>query len=125
MSQPVKRRRSHEGTPASVCEGPSVDYQAALLALSDEYIAVAYGMQTLDTAQQIREYHELIATGIACLESALKNYRHPDARKEARIRLRLAALLIEETENDMEVSSCKSPRLASSLTVCALRRKRR
>lgn len=103
MSQPAKRRRSNEGTPVS-CEGPSVDYQAALLALSDEYISVAYGMQDLNTDEQIEEYHELIATGIGCLESALKNYRHPDARKEARIRLRLAALFIEETENDMEVS---------------------
>lgn len=105
MSQPTKRRRSNEGTPLPVCEGPSVDYQAALLALSDEYISAAYSLQGLETDEQLEEYHKLIATGIACLESALKNYRHPDARREARIRLRLAMLLVEETENHEEVSA--------------------
>ena len=104
MSQPVKRRRSNEGNPTPACEGPSVDYQAALLALSDEYISAAYGLQTLDTDDQLQEYHKLIATGIGCLESVLKNYRHPDARREARIRLRLALLLVQETENDEEVN---------------------
>lgn len=108
MSQPTKRRRSNEGIPVPVCDGPSVDYQAVLLALSDEYITAAYSLQSRETDEQLEEYHELVATGIACLESVLKNYRHPDARREARIRLRLATLLIEETENDMEVNLRRS-----------------
>lgn len=104
MSQPPKRRRSNDGSPRPVCDGPSVDYRAVLLALSDEYIHAAYTLESLDTDEQLEEYHKLIATGIGCLESVLKNYRHPDARMEARIRLRLASLLVEETENDEEVS---------------------
>lgn len=104
MSQPAKRRRSNDGASVPVCEGPSVDYQGALLALSDEYIAAAYSLKSLETDEQLKEYHILIAAGIGCLESVLQNYRHHDARREARIRLRLATLLVEETENDEEVS---------------------
>ena len=66
-------------------------------------------MECLDTEEQLERYHQLIATGIACLESVLKNYRQTDARKEARIRLRLATLLVEETENDEEVSIAATP----------------
>lgn len=105
MPQPTKRRRSNDSQPIAVCQEPSVDYQAALLALSDEYIDAAYSLQDLETDEELKQYYTLIATGIACLESVLKNYRHQDARKEARIRLRLASLLVEETENDTEVSS--------------------
>lgn len=111
MGQPTKRRRSNEGQPVAVCQEPSVDYQAALLALSDEYIDAAYSLQDLDTDEELKQYHTLIATGIACLESVLNNYRHQDARKEARIRLRLASLLVEETENDTEVRSSLLRRL--------------
>lgn len=107
MSQPTKRRRSNDGSPLPVCEGPNVDYQAALLALSDEYITAAYSMPSVETEDELHSYHRLVAMGIACLESVLTNYRHSDARKEARIRLRLATLLFEETENDTDVSKAR------------------
>lgn len=103
MARTQKRRRSNEGKPIPVCDSPNVDYQAALLALADEYINAAYSLKTLDTDKQIEEYHELVAMAMGCLDSALKNFRHASARKEARIRLRLASLMIEETENSEEV----------------------
>ncbi|SMY21478.1 unnamed protein product [Zymoseptoria tritici ST99CH_1A5] len=92
---------------------PSVDYQAALLTLSDEYITAAYSMSgSLNTAEVdediLDHYHALLATGMGCLESVLNNYRIPDARKEARIRLRLASLLFEETDNDTEAEEVLS-----------------
>lgn len=121
MSQPTKRRRSNEGQPVPVCQGPDVDYQAALLGLSDEYIVAAYSMQDLETDEHLEEYHDLITAGMGCLESVLKNYRHTDARKEARIRLRLATLLVEETENDEEASHPRTfslPLRADRLTLC-------
>lgn len=43
-----------------------------------------------------------MAAGIGCLKSVLKNFRQSDPRKEARIRLRLASLLHEETEDAEE-----------------------
>lgn len=84
-----------------------------MLALSDEYISAAYSMSAaLSTAEvdeeQLDHYHSLLATGMGCLETVLKNYRIPDARKEARIRLRFASLLFEETDNNLEAEECLS-----------------
>ncbi|KAI7327247.1 hypothetical protein KC315_g7241 [Hortaea werneckii] len=86
---------------------PATDYHAILLALSDEYVSAAYSMSgalanTNEVTEQLEQYHNMMSLGMSCLESALKNYRQPDARREARIRLRLASLLYEETENSME-----------------------
>lgn len=86
---------------------PATDYHAILLALSDEYVSAAYSMSgslanTNEVTEQLEEYHKMMSLGMSCLESALNNYRQPDARREARIRLRLASLLYEETENSME-----------------------
>lgn len=83
---------------------PSTDYQPLLLALADDYVSAAHSMsETLAspdaTEEDVRKYHRLISTCMGCLQSVLQNYRQPEPRKEARIRLRLATLLHEETEN--------------------------
>lgn len=92
---------------------PHIDNQAVLLCLSDEYINAAYSIgASLSTAEvdeaHLDHYHSLLATGMGCLDTVLKNYRIHDARKEARIRLRLASLLVEETDNDLEAEECLS-----------------
>ena len=75
-----------------------------LLALSDEYINAAYSMSSyIESDEQRNEYHRLMSTGMACLEILLSNYRQSDARREARIRLRLANLMVDETDNDEDV----------------------
>lgn len=52
----------------------------------------------------VNEYHKLIATGLGCLEVAMQsNKLWP--RLEARLRLRYAAILIEETTNTMEAET--------------------
>ena len=96
---------------------PGLDYQAALLSLSDEYIAAAHSMSSflaLGDAMEAHhaQYHKLLANGMGCLESVLKNYRFPNPRKEASIRLRLANLLHEETENAMEAEEVLSKGIA-------------
>jgi hypothetical protein len=101
-------------TPPSV---PSVDYQATLLSLSDEYISAAYSMSTSLAGGEVPgdkldEYYALLSTGMSCLESVLNNYRILDARKEARIRLRLASLIYEETDNDMDAEAILSKGIA-------------
>ncbi|KAF2718556.1 hypothetical protein K431DRAFT_274591 [Polychaeton citri CBS 116435] len=84
-----------------------------LLQLSDEYVATAFALaqscthKGMDDAQSER-YCDLMATGMGCLESILRNFRLPDPRKECRIRLRLATLMFEETENDMEAEEMLS-----------------
>lgn len=92
---------------------PNVDYQAVLLSLSDQYVTAAYSMSASlaaadSTSEQLEHYHGLMAFAISCLESVLKNYRQLDPRKEARIRLRLATLLHDETENITEAGEILS-----------------
>lgn len=89
---------------------PKVDYQFILLSLAEEYINSAYKMSLLITTgtgpeQQFNTYSALISAAMACLESVLNNYRQTDARIEARIRLRLATLMIDECENNEEVEA--------------------
>ncbi|CAK1361559.1 hypothetical protein CB0940_03079 [Cercospora beticola] len=97
----------------------SVDYQAALLALSDEYISAAYSMTGPLSGKEasdelLDQYQNLLSTGLGCLDSVLKNYRISDPRKEARIRLRYASLLYEETENLTDAEEC----LSKGISLC-------
>ena len=105
-SSPLTELASSQMPPTP---SPNVDYLDVLLSLADEYVNAAYSMSTSVAASgednreldedQLGEYYALLTTGIGCLESALNNCRHPDPRKEAHIRLRLATLLFSETED--------------------------
>lgn len=97
----------------------NLNYKAALLGLSDEYIKAAYSMSVGLSSAEVSEteldhYHSLLATGMGCLDSILRNYHISDSRLEARIRLRLASLLYEETENDMDAEEI----LTKGISVC-------
>ncbi|KAL7903473.1 cohesin loading factor domain-containing protein [Trichoderma sp. TUCIM 5745] len=63
---------------------------------------------------QVSEYQELVATALSCLEAALQGNNQLAPREEARVRLRYAALLQEETENLMEAETA----LAKGITLC-------
>ncbi|KAL1844494.1 hypothetical protein VTK73DRAFT_2420 [Phialemonium thermophilum] len=66
--------------------------------------------RTRDTAA-IEEYHKLIATGLGCLEAAMQsNKLWP--RLEARLRLRYAGMLVEETVNTMEAETALTKGIA-------------
>lgn len=76
-----------------------------LVALAEEYftagqILAARTTGNVDEVSQ-EQYQRLIATGLGCLESCLQNCTIPP-RAEAKIRLRLASVMIDETENPME-----------------------
>ena len=116
-SSPLTQLTSSQMPPTPT--PPDLDYQAMLLGLSDEYIDAAYSMSASLSSPavaeaHIDEYHSLLATGMGCLESVLKNYRFSDPRKEARVRLRFASLLHDETDNDMEAEEV----LSKGITVC-------
>ena len=55
---------------------PPVDHQRVLLSLAEEFFAAAYCNGSVSAAIQdglaLDQYHKLIATGLGCLESALK-----------------------------------------------------
>ena len=62
---------------------------------------------------QVTEYHRLISTGLACFETALQK-KDLSPRQEARLRLRYAAVLQEETENITEAETT----LSKGITLC-------
>ena len=64
-------------------------------------------------AGQIDEYQRLIATSLSCLEAAMQNSKLAP-REEARLRMRYAALLQEETDNLMEAEMA----LGKGITLC-------
>lgn len=62
-------------------------------------------------AHVANEYHKLIATGLGCLEVAMQsNKLRP--RLEARLRLRYAGILVEETVNTMEAETALTKGIA-------------
>ncbi|KAI9802877.1 MAG: hypothetical protein M1833_001476 [Piccolia ochrophora] len=87
---------------------PPIDHEVLLLSLAEEYFEAAHGRGPLNARagrEELDRYYKLVATGLACLESVLKNFR-PHPRTEALVRLRYATILHEETENmwDAEVA---------------------
>ena len=62
---------------------------------------------------RVDEYQRLISTALACLEAALQSNRL-SPRQEAKMRLRYAAVLREETENLMEAETA----LSKGITLC-------
>jgi hypothetical protein len=64
-------------------------------------------------SQRLQEYQKLIATGLGCLEVVLgSNKLSP--RLEARLQLRYASILHEETTNIMEAETA----LTKGITLC-------
>ncbi|KAK2603745.1 hypothetical protein QQS21_004030 [Conoideocrella luteorostrata] len=62
---------------------------------------------------RVDEYQRLIATTLSCLEAAMQNSKLAP-RDEARLRMRYAAILQEETENLMEAEMA----LGKGITLC-------
>ncbi|THW49888.1 hypothetical protein D6D21_02210 [Aureobasidium pullulans] len=95
-------------TPISAPREPSaIDLQHVLLGLADQYISKAHGMSSYlarnPQEADVEQYYSLISAGLGCMESVLKNWKFPDPKMEARLQLRYANLLLEETENDGEL----------------------
>lgn len=88
-----------------------------LLSAADEYVAAARGMSSVvvrdrKEADQ-RQYYKLMATAMGCMEAVLKKF-NLSPRDEARLRLRYASLLIEETDNTAEIDDALSKGVGSS-----------
>jgi hypothetical protein len=124
-SSPLTDLVSSQVVPQKQSSG--IDYQATLLSLSDEYVTAAHGISARlcspeATEEELSQYHKLIATALGCLESLIANYRPHEARKEARVRLRFANLLFEETEDTITteevlskgISFCERNRLTDT-----------
>jgi hypothetical protein len=62
-------------------------------------------------ANDVNEYCKLIATGLGCLEAALQT-KNLAPRLEAKMRLRYAGLLVDETENLMKAETALTKGIA-------------
>jgi hypothetical protein len=94
-----------------------IDTSTLLLSLAEEYFSAAHSIGPA-VAQNMTEdavdtYQDLIATALACLETTLSKGDLPP-RLEAKVRLRYASVLFEETENFMEAETA----LSKGITLC-------
>ncbi|KAF2155872.1 hypothetical protein K461DRAFT_290851 [Myriangium duriaei CBS 260.36] len=109
----IKSELKRDDAPAN-----DVDYQQLLLSLADQYISAARSMSSDLTRSRLStdlsKYHELMTSGLTCLDSAVNNWKISDPRGEAHLRLQYATLLLEETDNDDTALAV----LSKGITVC-------
>jgi hypothetical protein len=93
------------------------DNMNLLLPLAEEYFEAAHALgpsvSSSMTPNNVDTYQRLIATGLGCLDAALRKGKLPP-RTEANVRLRYAGVLHEETENTMEAETA----LAKGIVLC-------
>jgi hypothetical protein len=104
-------------SPAIPSKPKPINTTPLMVAIAEECFDKARGSvhdvaMTLD-AEQVDDYQKLISTGLACLEATLQQGRLPP-REEARLRLRYAAILHEETEDLMEAETA----LGKGIALC-------
>lgn len=91
-------------------QSPFIDYQLLLLSLAEEYFGAAHGQvsfRTKDRENNMCQYYRLVAAGLACLETVIKQFKL-QPQMEASVRLRYASVLYDETENMLEAEQCLS-----------------
>lgn len=88
-----------------------LDYPLLLISLAEEYFGAAHELSPAVaiamTEENVHEYHKLITMGLECLTIALKQLKL-SARLEARVRLRIAGIIYEETNNYAEAETMLS-----------------
>ncbi len=101
----------------SISVNTQPDTAMLLVALAEEYFQAAHehapAAALSMTVADVEAYGGLIATGLGCLDTALKHVKL-QPRMEANIRLRYAAVLFEETENSMEAETA----LGKGIALC-------
>lgn len=112
---PVKHRApSIQDRKPSTPPPPPLDPYTLLPPLAEEYFGAAHAIGgAAAQGTGLAQYQKLIATGLGCLESALNEGRL-EPRMEAKIRLRYAGVLVEETDNMMEAETA----LSKGISLC-------
>lgn len=115
---PSISKRSPAATPRPKTFNP-VPILAAVAeeCLGNAHAAVHDVAMSLE-AEQVEDYRKLIVTGLTCLEAAFQNNKLAP-REEARLRLRYAAVVQEETEDLMEAETVLSKGIALCEQVCS------
>lgn len=93
-----------------------------LISLAEEFFDAAHDLapsvSLSSTCENVEAYEKLIATGLGCLDAALRQVRL-SPRVEANIRLRYAGVLYEETENFEEAEKILTKGIALCDRVCS------
>ncbi|KOS18642.1 hypothetical protein ESCO_000389 [Escovopsis weberi] len=104
-------------SPAIPPKPRPVNTTPLMVAIAEECLekarAASHDVAMTMSADRVDDYQKLIATSLSCLEAALQSNQLPP-REEARVRLRYAAVLQEETENLMEAETA----LGKGITLC-------
>ncbi|XP_014561955.1 hypothetical protein COCVIDRAFT_85248 [Bipolaris victoriae FI3] len=121
---------SHQLTPTKRAHVPQkalpAELSDLLLTAADEYIAAARGMGSLLGSQRkeadVRQYYKLISTAMGCMDTVLRDFNMPP-RDEAKLRLRYASLMIEETDIEAtDISSRIEEILSKQISLCGRHR---
>ncbi|RDA83318.1 hypothetical protein CP532_6546 [Ophiocordyceps camponoti-leonardi (nom. inval.)] len=104
-------------SPAIPSKPPPVNTGPIMVAIAEECLdkarSAVHDVAMSLHPERVDEYQRLIVTGLSCLEATLQNCRL-SPREEARVRLRYASTLQEETENLMEAELA----LGKGITLC-------
>lgn len=115
----IQKPASHQLTPTKHVHVSRkqlpVDLSVMLLSAADEYVTAAHGMSSVivryKRAKDVRLYQKLIATAMGCMDTVLKDFNMLP-RDEAKLRLRYASLLIEETDNTSAIEEILSKQIS-------------
>ncbi|RYP24552.1 hypothetical protein DL765_000572 [Monosporascus sp. GIB2] len=114
-SPSVSSTRSSAPTPGLVPHHK--DTNALLICVAEELLAKARKdastVASSGDVKGLQEYQKIVATGLGCLEVVLSSNKLPP-RLEARLQLRYANILSEETTNVMEAETT----LTKGITLC-------
>ncbi|CAO2648327.1 Nn.00g075940.m01.CDS01 [Neocucurbitaria sp. VM-36] len=115
----ISKPSSHQLTPTKHVHTPQkalpADLSVMLLSAADEYVAAARSMGSLIIRDKretdLRHYYKLMSTAMGCMEAVLKDFSMLP-RDEARLRLRYATLLVEETDNTTDIDEIISKQIS-------------
>ena len=97
------------------------DPNSVLVCVAEECFSKARGnlqdVVSSSSGGAVTEYQKLIATGLSCLETVLQSNRL-SPRQEAKVRLRYASILYEDTESLMEAETALSRGIKLCDKVC-------
>lgn len=121
----TKRQNSAHSVARSPSVGhaaPPVDTLSLLICVAEDCFSKArQSVQEVGRSlhpDTVKEYHKLIATGLGCLDVALQSNK-VWPRLEARIRLRYASMLVQETTNYMEAETTLMKGISLCEKVCS------
>ncbi|KAF1936780.1 hypothetical protein EJ02DRAFT_459235 [Clathrospora elynae] len=126
----IPKSSSHQLTPTKRAHAPTkvlpAELSDLLLSAADEYIAAARGMGALLIRDRreadVRQYYKLMSTALGCMDTVLREFNMPP-RDEANLRLRYAALLIEETHIESTDNSSRIEEILSKqISLCGRHR---